>query len=86
MPFNVLKLVKQKVNTKKKTSERLMYVQFTSCVQGGECKLFEIGNVLREICQITITDTSLRFCPYTGKYGSEKTRILTYFTQWVFFY
>ena len=25
----------------------------------------------------------LRFCSYMEKYGSEKTRILEYFTQWV---
>ena len=27
--------------------------------------------------------TMMRFCPYTGKYGSEKNHILTYFTQCV---
>ena len=27
-------------------------------------------------------DKNLRFCPYTGKYGSEKTHILEYFTQY----
>ena len=25
----------------------------------------------------------LRFYPYTGKYRSEKTRILAYFTKWL---
>ena len=25
---------------------------------------------------------NLRFCPYAGEYGSEKTRIMAYFLQW----
>ena len=24
-----------------------------------------------------------KFCPYTGKYGSEETRNLHFFTQWI---
>ena len=31
--------------------------------------------MLYKLCQ------NHRFCSYKGKYGSEKTRILTYFTQ-----
>ena len=33
---------------------------------------------------IPVEKQNLWSCPYTGRYGSEKTRILEYFTQWKF--
>ena len=44
-------------------------------------KIFESSyQTLHKTCENTVF-TDLRFCPYTGEYGSVTTRTLAYFMQ-----